>query len=119
VRTRTKVSLLTSIAALTLGLGILLFAVVLRPSTETIAGTVVALAPGQLSVVIHTDDRTDRKSLRGRNVIVHLAPGQKVATADGQEELRLVLAGQKVLVTVRRGSFDAEQISVSGPGSPG
>jgi DNA-directed RNA polymerase subunit E'/Rpb7 len=116
VSTRRRVTVLTCIAALALGLGILLFSVFLRPSTELIEGTVVAVAPVQLSVVVHA--RSGAAELRGHNVIVHLAPGQKVRTSLGEEDLRLLRAGQRVRVRVRHGSYDAKQIWVSGPSGP-
>jgi hypothetical protein len=111
---RTRVTVLTSVAAVTLALGILVFAVLLRPSTELIEGTVVAVAPAQLAVVIHAGTGDES----GRNVIVHLTAGQQVHAQSGPEALSLVRAGQRIEARVRSGSFKARWIAVYGPGFP-
>jgi hypothetical protein len=111
VRKRTQISLLASISALALGLGIPIFAIVIRPSTDLIDGTVVAVVPKQHSVLIRSVAGT--KEFRGRTVIVHVPVGQKVRVGVGEEELNRVLPGQHVTATVQRGSFEATRISVS------
>ena len=111
MRARTQITLLISIAALALGIGIPVFAIVIRPSTDTIRGTVVVVVPTQNAVLIRSVSGKSQYS--GHTVIVHMAVGQKVQIGVETEELDLVHPGQQITAVVRHGSFDAEQIRVS------
>lgn len=113
MRARAQITLLASLAAISLGIGIPVFALTVKPSTHLLQGTVVSVAPGEHTVLVHSDDGNGNPG--GHNVLVRLTAGQQVKIKHGTEDPRLLLPGQSVTAQIHRGTFNAESIALTDP----
>jgi hypothetical protein len=106
MRARTQITVLVSFAALSLGVGIPMFAFTVTPKTDLIQGTVVSVAPHHHTVLVHSVPP-------GRDVLLHLPPRQRVVLTHGSEDLAHLLPGQYVTAQIRRGTLDVQRIALS------
>lgn len=111
MRARTRVTILATTAALTLGIGIPVVALTVKPTSEVVRGTVVSLVPDQHAVLIHAVSGT--RKLRGRTVLVRVRAGQQVRTGAGSENVDLLLPGEHVRAHLRPGSLQAQDITAT------
>lgn len=111
MRTPTQITVLTTTAALTLGVGIPVLAVTLKPAGEVVRGTVVSPVPGMHAVLIHPVG--GGREIHGRTVLVRVRKGQLVRTRSGSEDVDLLLPGQHVQAHLRPGSHQAQDITAT------
>jgi hypothetical protein len=110
MRARTQITVLVSFAALSLGVGIPVFAFTVTPKIDVIQGTVVSVAPHRHTVLVHSYLGTIRP---GRDVLLQLPPRQRVVLTHGSEDLARLLPGQYVTAQLRRGTLDVQRIALS------
>jgi hypothetical protein len=108
MRARTQITILATTAALSLGIGIPVLAVTIKPSSEEIRGTVVSLVPDEHAVLIHAVSGS--RKLRGHTILVRVRTGQLVRTSHGDEDVERLLPGQPVSAHLRPGSLLAQDI---------
>lgn len=111
MRARTWVTFLATTAALSLGIGIPVVAVTVKPASEVVRGTVVSLVPDKHAVLIHAISGS--RELRGRTVRVRIRTGQQVRTSAGEEDVNRLLPGEHVSAHVLPGSLEAQDITAT------
>ena len=111
MRARTQITILATAAALTLGIGIPVLALTVKPSSEVVSGTVVSFVPDEHTVLIHAVSGS--RVLRGRTVRVRVPAGLLVRTSDGVEDVGRLVPGQQVSARVHPGSLKAQDITVT------
>ena len=112
MRVRNQITVLATAAALTLGIGIPVVALTVKPATELVRGTVVSQVPDEHAILIHSIAGAEQ--FRGHSILIRVPIGQKIQTSHGPENVALLHPGQPVTARFRIGSFEAVTITATG-----